>query len=166
MVPDDQKQAKWQVMHAVMNHYNLMGQDSYKWQETFLRTIHFRKNTCLRQQNVICNCARFRKSCSLSEGNTVQKYSSFTFPFPFFCYSVFSFRNLAPSTMTAAHPLLPHLKAISKEPPSCTLLTLEGGRVEVATHISHLRRFSNGITLPEVMPIVLTRMELGPLNSL
>ena len=80
--------------------------------------------------------ARFRKPCSLSGGNTVGKPSSFTFSF--FCSSVFSFRNLAPSTMTAVHPLLPHLKAISKEPPSCTLLTLDGGRVEVATHISPL----------------------------
>ena len=40
--------------------------------------------------------------------------------------------------MTAPHFLLPHLKTISKEPPSCTLLTLDGGRVEVATHISPL----------------------------
>ena len=80
--------------------------------------------------------ARFRKACSLSGGNTVGKPSSFTFSF--FCSSVFSFRNLAPSTMTAVPPLLPHLKAISKEPPSCTLLTLDGGRVEVATHISPL----------------------------
>ena len=64
----------------------------------------------------------------------------FHFPFLLFFCLVFSvldvYRHLATSTMTAPHFLLPHLKAISKEPPSCTLVTLEGGRVEVATHIS------------------------------
>ena len=32
----------------------------------------FQKNTFLRQQNVICYSAWFRKACSLSEGNTVK----------------------------------------------------------------------------------------------
>ena len=35
--------------------------------------------------------------------------------------------------MATAHPLLPYLKAISLEPPSSTLLTADGGRLEV-TH--------------------------------
>ena len=33
--------------------------------------------------------------------------------------------------MTTSHPLLPYLKAISQEPPSCTLLTNDGGRLQV-----------------------------------
>ena len=35
--------------------------------------------------------------------------------------------------VTTSHPLLSHLKAISVEPPSSTILTADGGRLEVHT---------------------------------
>ena len=41
-----------------------------------------------------------------------------------------------PARMTAPHPLLPHLKAISLESPSCTLLTKDKGRMEVLCSFS------------------------------
>ena len=36
--------------------------------------------------------------------------------------------------VTTSHPLLSHLKAISVEPPSSSLLTADGGRLEVHTY--------------------------------
>ena len=46
---------------------------------------------------------------------------------------------------TTSHPLLPYLKAISQEPPSCTLLTNDGGRLQVKsqTGTSCLTPFSS-----------------------
>ena len=56
-----------------------------------------------------------------------------TFTFLYFCCCCLftSPSNHLPGRMATAHPLLPHLKAISEEPPSCTLITMDGSRLEV-----------------------------------
>ena len=56
--------------------------------------------------------------------------------------------------------VLPHVVVVSG------YFNISGtGKVGFGKEI-HFQVLSNGTTLPEVMPTVLTRMDLGPLNSL